>query len=725
MPRRNVHTPRVFSRQKCVARRQRLTFVRRAASSRDEDIADGSAEGTAETRDASTFDDAAVDIPHPYEDSDTATSAGHLITGEHPDAAAADASDAQTKNRRVAVDPMYGASVGVATSAEAPPPRRMTPFQDAVLNAGLVSTIVLAALGVKRLMTFLDGVPDLPEEERLRRAASFCDEQTRRLGEEGSEVSGGERSGGASKDDELKRLATIKRDIQKKMKKFQDAETRRLEWNRRLRRLDERGSPVNRKPGSHPEDPSLAAFASFQATETSATGRSGETDGQRVTGAPPGRDANGFDASGFGAGVARSRSGGAAADDEAFAEKKPAPPGNGARWVKATEYLQSAVEKTAEGFSNAEGLAPSASSTVPEPATEPVPGPAPSDRTEPRDPRGAARAPRPEHAAAAASKTEKPPGAPRISGRHPEPLDPAKPFVRKRLSEPREERSAGRASSSESRVVRKGKGTKAGGKITHPDAVFDGGDDFRSAPGMTPEKERAVAFEIAQLEQMYGDDRSISAEELDAMCVEVIEKYDLSKGKFARDELYDPEEDDGGSGATAKPEGRAASAWKDDPFYWRRSKVIFPIFEADPRTETTRVMTMTMTHPGLPAYLPGAKKGAPNRKPEPKEHAVAFESKSDAERFVWFMRSTRAKDEGICTTRPFPPSVFEEIATSDGLLVTVIGEGRVNLDAGRRDVDVLSDIREIGGEQSLWEFAQWTRKELEEMRKPPPPTVSY
>jgi hypothetical protein len=57
--------------------------------------------------------------------------------------------------------------------------------------------------------------------------------------------------------------------------------------------------------------------------------------------------------------------------------------------------------------------------------------------------------------------------------------------------------------------------------------------------------------------------------------------------------------------------------------------------------------------------------------------------------------------------------------------VTVIGEGRVDLDAGRRDLDVLADIREIGGELSLWEFAQWTKNELDEQRKPPPFTISY
>ena len=137
------------------------------------------------------------------------------------------------------------------------------------------------------------------------------------------------------------------------------------------------------------------------------------------------------------------------------------------------------------------------------------------------------------------------------------------------------------------------------------------------------------------------------------------------------------------------------------------------------------IMTMNMTHPGLPAYLPGATPAAPKRKPVAKQHAVAFETRNDAERFVWFMRSTRGQNEGICTTQAMPPDEVELIATAEGLGVTVVGEDRVNLDASRRDLDVLSDIREIGGELSLWEFAQWTKHELEEQRKPPPPTISY
>ena len=35
-----------------------------------------------------------------------------------------------------------------------------------------------------------------------------------------------------------------------------------------------------------------------------------------------------------------------------------------------------------------------------------------------------------------------------------------------------------------------------------------------------------------------------------------------------------------------------------EPFYWRKLKVVHPIFEALPPPESQRIMTMMMTHPG-------------------------------------------------------------------------------------------------------------------------------
>ena len=121
-------------------------------------------------------------------------------------------------------------------------------------------------------------------------------------------------------------------------------------------------------------------------------------------------------------------------------------------------------------------------------------------------------------------------------------------------------------------------------------------DDLTNIPGLTPAQEAEIAAEIRRIEQMYGDDRSISAEELDAKCMEVIDKYGLAEKRFTEDEMYDPRND---------PDVRARHPSEEDPFYWRKLKVIHPVFEARPDTQTTSVLTMMMTHPGLARVLTG------------------------------------------------------------------------------------------------------------------------
>ena len=135
----------------------------------------------------------------------------------------------------------------------------------------------------------------------------------------------------------------------------------------------------------------------------------------------------------------------------------------------------------------------------------------------------------------------------------------------------------------------------------------------------------------------------------------------MGEKTFTDREKYDPRLD---------PEVRDAHPSAVNPYYWRELKAVHVIFEASPATRTTSVMTMMMTHPGLPAYLPGGKR------PEPRDHAVAFESRADAERFVWLMRSAEMANGpepgrpgpggsgstptgGICTTRPMPPKLLE------------------------------------------------------------------
>jgi hypothetical protein len=72
-----------------------------------------------------------------------------------------------------------------------------------------------------------------------------------------------------------------------------------------------------------------------------------------------------------------------------------------------------------------------------------------------------------------------------------------------------------------------------------------------------------------------------------------------------------------------------------------------------------------------------------------------------------------------------PPATMEEYAVEAEMAITVVGKGRVDLGAHRKDDAIMEDIREIGGEQYLWEFAQFTKGALERQRMPPPPTISY
>ena len=116
---------------------------------------------------------------------------------------------------------------------------------------------------------------------------------------------------------------------------------------------------------------------------------------------------------------------------------------------------------------------------------------------------------------------------------------------------------------------------------------------------MTPERERELDREIRELEQRYGDDPNVSPEELDARCNAIIEKYGLGDKAFTENEMYDPDAD---------PEMAARHYSEVDPYYWRDLKTVHAIFEANAKTKEVPIMTMMMTHPGLPAYLPGGKK---------------------------------------------------------------------------------------------------------------------
>ena len=70
---------------------------------------------------------------------------------------------------------------------------------------------------------------------------------------------------------------------------------KKREGNKRLRRLDERGEPVGKKPGSHGD-----GTGTENENDVDTAPASPETSSSRSKGVPRGKDSDGFDTGGFG-----------------------------------------------------------------------------------------------------------------------------------------------------------------------------------------------------------------------------------------------------------------------------------------------------------------------------------------------------------------------------------------------------------------------------------------
>ena len=146
-----------------------------------------------------------------------------------------------------------------STSAPSPPAAPMSALTSALFNVGFFSTAVLVVVGVRRAARFWNGIPDLSEEERLRRMADFASAQTERVRD---------MPPSETRDAELKRLERLSADIAGKRTKFEAAERRRAEWNRRVRRVavdipDPRS--LARGGGDDPDDPHVPGFSEERA----------------------------------------------------------------------------------------------------------------------------------------------------------------------------------------------------------------------------------------------------------------------------------------------------------------------------------------------------------------------------------------------------------------------------------------------------------------------------
>ena len=574
----------------------------------------------------------------------------------------------------------YAAVVEPSSPAPQPAVKPMSGAQNGIFNVGLVSTAVLVAWGVKRAADAFNRIPNLNAEERLMRMADFAAEALERAKA---------MPDGPRKDKEIARVTALIADVDAKRAKVEAAERKRREWSRRVMRVDEDGVSVRSKREAARRE--RRAPASARRARRAASDGDGDGDGDA-------RDSSAADPSAADPADSddselersrRERDARYEAAMERARSRERAPPGAGARWMNATEYLQRRMDKTATGYRPEEDVE----------GGEDVGG---------EDGEAVAEAAAKAKAAAEAAEYRRKAEAEAAAKAEEEERE----IERARAMAEAEARAKAEVRPIPPSVVDGSapppsfSGNEA--PVFEPDIV-DNFDDLRGG-NLSPQDEAELEREIRRLEERYGDDRNVSAEELDAKCQEIIDRYGLGEREFTENEMYDPRTD---------PKMAPTHYSQENPFYWRTLRAVHPIFEADPASKTMGVMTMMMTPPGLPAYLPG------NKKPAERLHAIAFERREDAERFCWYMRSTRVDGEGVCTTQPMPPATLEEVANETSYGVTVVGAGRVDLSPSRSDVDILAEIREIGGEQYLWEFARYTRDELEESRKPPPPTVRY
>ena len=574
----------------------------------------------------------------------------------------------------------YAAVVEPSSPAPQPAVKPMSGAQNGIFNVGLVSTAVLVAWGVKRAADAFNRIPNLNAEERLMRMADFAAEALERAKA---------MPDGPRKDKEIARVTALIADVDAKRAKVEAAERKRREWSRRVMRVDEDGVSVRSKREAARRE--RRAPASARRARRAASDGDGDGDGDA-------RDSSAADPSAADPADSddselersrRERDARYEAAMERARSRERAPPGAGARWMNATEYLQRRMDKTATGYRPEEDVE----------GGEDVGG---------EDGEAAAEAAAKAKAAAEAAEYRRKAEAEAAAKAEEEEreIERARAMAEAEARAKAEVRPIPPSVVDGSALPPSFSGNEA--PVFEPDIV-DNFDDLRGG-NLSPQDEVALEREIRMLEERYGDDRNVSAEELDAKCQEIIDRYGLGEREFTENEMYDPRTD---------PKMAPTHYSQENPFYWRTLRAVHPIFEADPASKTMGVMTMMMTPPGLPAYLPG------NKKPADRLHAIAFERREDAERFCWYMRSTRVDGEGVCTTQPMPPATLEEMANETSYGVTVVGAGRVDLSPSRSDVDILAEIREIGGEQYLWEFARYTRDELEESRKPPPPTVRY
>ena len=463
----------------------RRGIVRAAAAGDDEDAAD-------DDDDETHLDDETYDETH-LEDASTHTE------DDDADVAAfkAFSADLDARYGLRSQPPPRAAYVstpaGPSSSLTPPPPvTPMSGVQNNIFNVGLLSTAVLGIWAVKKATDAFNSIPNLAAEDRLLRMSDFADAAMERAKEMPE---------GKAKDKELARVTKLKASIDGKKAKLLEAERRRDEWERRIKRVDSDGVPVVKNAAAR-ERKRREARAPASARRGTDTGgdddmkeeRDGSTSSSEefIDGEEDSQDSrdDSIDST--------KRSSSADARYEAAMARAQArervPPGAGARWMKASDYLQRQMDKTAVGYSPEEGVDDQIRQSdleikiTEEDAAKEAKAKAAKEAEEYR-----AKAAKEADAKAAREEAE----AARAKAMA-EAEAKAKAEVKPVPPTPAFDPARGK------------------GPVFDPEIV-DNMDDLKGG-NLSPQDELELEREIKRLEERYGDDRNVSAEELDAKC---------------------------------------------------------------------------------------------------------------------------------------------------------------------------------------------------------------
>jgi hypothetical protein len=384
---------------------------------------------------------------------------------------------------------------GPSSSLTPPPPvTPMSGTQNNIFNVGLLSTTVLGIWAVKKATDAFNSIPNLAAEDRLLRMSDFADAAMERAKE---------MPDCKAKDKELARVTKLKASIDGKKAKLLEAERRRDEWERRIKRVDSDGVPVVKNAAAR-ERARREARAPASARRGTDTGGDDDMKGEERDGSTSSSsseesiDGEASQDSQDDSIDSTKRSSSADARYEAAMARaqarERAPPGAGARWMKASDYLQRQMDKTAVGYSPEEAVddqirqSDSEIKITEEDAAKEAKAKAAKEAEEYRakaKQEADAKAAR-EEAEAARAKAMAEAEAKAKAEVKPVPPTPAFDSAR-------------------------GKGP-----VFDPEIV-DNMDDLKGG-NLSPQDELELEREIKRLEERYGDDRNVSAEELDAKC---------------------------------------------------------------------------------------------------------------------------------------------------------------------------------------------------------------